>query len=1052
MENYTASMTAKMKTLSSAGAIPSWRFKVGASDEACQPGFDDSAWETVTLHHNWSSLDGEAWFRAALQPPAVVAGLPLTGSQVYLDIFLATGATVYINGEARYFEPSWVDTRPVPLGLFDSFIPGAPIHLAVRCKAGDSFALFLSAGLRFSRMDEAIFELDLLKAQLDFTAFLAGQRGDPILAAARQSAAAALDLAALERDDWDAWTKSVAAARTLLQPFAALAKTYTANLVAHSHIDMNWLWPTRETVDVCRRDFSSMDRLMGTYPEYYFSQSQAAVYKFMEDQHPEVFERIRQRVAEGRWEITANTWVEGDLNMAASESLARHFLQARRYIATRFGVTPRMGWEPDTFGHTAAMPQLLTQVGVPYYYFCRAGHKHPLFWWEGEDGSRILAVQDPRGYGGVITPSGLAAAVMDFAGRYKVHTGLFVYGAGDHGGGGTAGDIERARAIDAAPFLPHALPGPAARFFDAVLSEKPDLPVVRGELNTVFEGCYTSHTDIKMLNRRSENDLLSAESVMASAARLTGASAGDLTAAWQTLCFHQFHDILCGCAIGVTYQEAHEKMSRVGEIAAGTASAALQALVAAADTRLTEESSGLAWRIAVFNPLAAPRTDVVRLPLSQLAGFATLWPGEGLSFSGLLDPAGHFIPVQVCGKDLIFIAPALPALGLAVFRPVTSQPVGVPSASGAPVDSPAANTLENGLLRFRVNPASGAIDQLVDLTTSRHLSGQGAGWGPESQVSSGMLNRLQVLWEQPHAMSAWNLGDISRVDHLVTGAGVRVVESGPVRGTIEVRRSFLHSSLVQRVVLYSGLSRIDFETEIDWHERGSAHEDAPMLRATFTPAFGHTHATFETAFSAIDRPADGREVPALRWADLSETGGDQPYGLSLLNNGRYGHHAQGNTLGLTLVRASYEPDVNPDERLHRFTYSIYPHAGGWQSAGTLQQAAGLNQPVLATLTSAHPGSIQPGGAGLSVSVPGVVISAVKLAEDQSAGQPAVIVRLYEVFGQACQAILQVGWPVQHVEEVTLEETPAGDRPALTLSGGSVSLAFKPHEIKTLRLT
>ena len=192
-----------------------------------------------------------------------------------------------------------------------------------------------------------------------------------------------------------------------------------------------------------------------------------------------------------------------------------------------------------------------------------------------------------------------------------------------------------------------------------------------------------------------------------------------------------------------------------------------------------------------------------------------------------------------------------------------------------------------------------------------------------------------------------------------------MIESGPVRATIEVKRQFLKSSLTQRIVLWQGLRRVDFETEVDWHERGSAHADAPMLRATFAPYLGQTDATFEIAFAGLQRPADGREVPALRWADVSEREGGTAVrptaGLSLLNNCKYGHQAHGNTLGLTLVRASYEPDVNPDEGLHRFTYSLYPHAGDWQEAATVNQAAGLNQPLLAVvLPSAKPGRVQPG--------------------------------------------------------------------------------------------
>lgn len=293
-------------------------------------------------------------------------------------------------------------------------------------------------------------------------------------------------------------------------------------------------------------------------------------------------------------------------------------------------------------------------------------------------------------------------------------------------------------------------------------------------------------------------------------------------------------------------------------------------------------------------------------------------------------------------------------------------------------------------------------------------------------------------------MSAWNIGDITRVDHLITGADVRVVESGPVRGVVEVRRQFLNSSLVQRIALYRGLRRIDFDTEVDWHERGSAHADAPMLRATFAPFLEQARATFEVAFAEVERPADGREVPALRWADISE----EEYGVSLLNNGKYGHQAHGNTLGLTLVRASYEPDNNPDEGLHRFTYSLYPHRGTWREGQTERRAAELNQPVLVAVTDGHMGQLVPGLPWLRCDSADVVVSAVKLAEDQSEQGTAVVVRVYEAHGRTAEAMLQPAWPVLRAEEVDMAEQSLASLP---VTNGVIRLSLTPHEIKTVKL-
>ena len=1044
---YESVIQDKLEAILAASYISRWRFRIGAPEGAQAPEFNDDDWETVKLPFTWSSADGEGWFRVVVSPPPAVEGIALAGSAVELVMFLTIGAAIYVNGVEVRREASWTDTRAVALVLQENYQPGAPLCIVVRANAGDGFGAFIGAGLRFSALADAAFDLDLVRMQLRFTRLLA-ERGDAGGLATWERAAAALDLDALAACDWLRWQASVAEAHRMLAPFAAQAKFYTAHLVAHSHIDMNWLWPMRETIEVCRRDFSSVDRLMDRYPEFHFSQSQAAVYQAMEVHDPALFARIRTRVGEGRWEITATNWVEGDLNMACGEALVRHVLHTRRYIGDRFGVEPPICWEPDTFGHTANYPQILAKSGIRFYYFCRAGKRHPLFWWEGLDGSRVLAVQDLRGYGGDNDPSGVVGSVLDFAEKAGIARGLYVYGAGDHGGGATARDIEYARRIDAAPFVPRALPSTAVAFYEKALEEAEELPVVRGEMNTVFEGCYTSHGDIKRLNRDGENSLLTAEAIAALTTLWTGAPypREELAEAWRTLCFHQFHDILCGCAIGVTYREARERLEEVLNTAQRTTTTALQALAAAVDT-----GEGAGPRLVVVNPLAWTRSDVVRVPLAQWGAV-----NAATAPAALEDDSGRQVPVQILGEEMIFIAEEVPALGMRVYHAASAgSPPAPVSAAAAPhgqgVTADGENlVLDNGIPRLRVHPASGALAELIDHETGQDMAGPWVGWGPEARINAGMLNRLQIVWEQPHPMSAWNIGDTARIDHLITGADARVVESGPVCAIVEVRRQFLHSALTQRIALYRGLRRIDFTTEVDWHERGSAHTDAPMLRATFTPFLEQSTATFEVAFAAIERAADGREVPALRWADVSERSGG--YGVSLLNDGKYGHQAHGNTLGLTLLRASYEPDNNPDEGLHRFTYALYPHRGTWREAGTAQRAAELNQPLLAVVTDGHAGSLSPGQAGVECDAPGAIVSAVKLAEEQGGKRPAAIVRVYELHGRPTRGMLRLGWPARRAAEVDLiERVAAPEDAALPVRKGVLRLRLAAHEIKTFRI-
>lgn len=1044
----------KIERLSSIHRLDSWKFAIHPNGNAGEVNFDDANWKSVSVPHSWSSQDGEGWFRACVTLPQEFEGISLAGSSLDLDIFLTIGAAVFINGEQKYREPFWADTRAIPLRLTDSLEPGQPLHIAIQCISGDGFALLAYSSLYDSAIASAIYRLDLVNAQLAFTYFLAEKQGSQLLSVWK-AAADRLDAGALNANRWQDWEMSVSAAYTILEPFKELSKQSSVHLVGHSHIDMNWLWPMEETKSVCRRDFTTVDKLMERYPDFQFSQSQATVYHFMEEEQPALFERMMARIHEKRWEVTAATWVEGDLNLAAGEAIVRQRLHAHRYTQSRFGKSPLICWEPDTFGHPAMLPQILARSGIRYYYSCRAGFHHPLFHWQSPDGSSVLAVQDPFGYGATVTPTSLVDAFTTYSSRFDLPDGLLVYGVGDHGGGATVRDIETVLAVQNEAFMPKPVFSAAVPFYEQAESQGANIPTVKSELNTIFEGCYTSHGDIKHQNRSAENELLSTESLAALAFSLAGYPGGqaELAEGWKSLCFHQFHDILCGCAIHVTYREAAERFKALFESVQTVQKASLECLSARLDTTCAgARSTG----VAVFNPLAWERTGVVRLPLADLTRAGITAPAAVAAEDGAV------FPVQICAGEILFVATGVPSFGARVYHFVQEPPENstlAPAQAGSE-----ANTLENGLLRLHVHPSSGAIDRLLDLRSGRGLTPASTGFSVEGKVNAGMLNRLQILWEQPHPMSAWNIGDITRVDNLIVGAEVKVVENGPVRAAIEIRRSFLHSSMVQRVVLYQGIDHIVFETEVDWHERGSAHSDAPMLRAVFTPTLEKTRATFETAFLGLERSADGREVPALRWADLSEESASDvsgcrrdPYGISLLNDGKYGHQANGNTLGITLLRASYEPDNNPDEGLHTFTYALYPHSGDWKMAATMQQAAGFNQPLQAVLTSPHPGNLKSNQAWLACDGSGVIITAVKPAEPElSTGtvSPDVIVRLVETLGKDTRASLTTVFAVQSAHEADLLEQTIQSIPVIVDAQTDVwkiDLSFKPFEIKTVRL-
>ena len=1024
----------KISLLQAPSLLKQWQFKlVDPNPGVAVSGRD--GWETVSVPHSWSSKDGEGWFKTNPALPSIVENIQLASSRIEFEFLLPIGAGILLNGQEIFREPSWTDTRAVRLEIIKHFEPGIPLELEVRCNAQDGLAQFQNSSLVVSGLSEVIFKLDMVLAQTRFCQFMAAENPGRHAEYEKslQLALKSLDINALSTNHWDNFWRSVDAFNEGLSPFEQEAKTYISHLVAHSHIDMNWLWPQAETIDVCRRDFSAMLSLMDRYPEFHFSQSQTATYQFMESEFPAIFDRVKAQVEAGRWDVTASTWVEGDLNLASGETLARQFLHAIRFSQNHFNKAPLICWEPDTFGHPATLPQLLQKSGVEYYYSCRGGKDYPLFVWEGMDGTRIFAVQDPTWYMGTVTPSSVVNSVIKFASSSMTHHGLLVYGVGDHGGGGTSSDIEAARLIDAAPFMPRVISESTIPFFEQSKAEAVNLPVVKGELNTVFEGCYTSHGDIKRLNRLCENQLLSAESAAAISALVSGNRSNSLANDWQTLCFHQFHDILGGCAISVTYREARQKLEQVAKNAQTALDQALHTIVNSTDSPVEKQTiNDKEPHLVVFNPLGWQRPGVVRFSIDPYCGKIP---------SVMADSEGRFFPVQESGSEIVFIADELPALGLQAFKPIYNQ--FTKEDSVVRID-PETQVIDNGILKLHICPENGEIDYLEDLHANRILLDY-----PGSSISKGQetfLNRLEIYWEKPHGMSAWMIGEISHVDVLPANALTEVLENGPVRAVIETRRHFLNSEIKQRIVLYRKSPVIHFETEIDWREHGSYHTGSPMLRVAFAPLLQETRATFEIPFAGVQREANGHEVPALRWADLSENGGS--YGLSLLNDGKYGHQAEGSVLRLTLLRASYEPDLNPDEGRHSFTYSIYPHPGSWQTAGTIQKSAELNQPVQSILAPQIDKSFQPGNPWLECESNSVLISACKLAEDQPEGIKSIIVRLYESHGKSNAAFLKVNFPFFAIYETDLIEQPISP---IQVEDNGVKMDFAPFEIKTLKI-
>jgi alpha-mannosidase len=988
----------------------SWKFREGHTEGAQEKEFDDTGWKSRTLPMTWDPTHGDCWLRFRLVVPERVSGIDVAGSKVEIVSGIMTlGAEVFVDGSLVLKEGYWTDFRGPRIVLTRKATPGDTHVIAIRAFNLLPISKGAKAGipgmnLAYESIERIAFEIDSFCEELDFATIL--PKGRDIV----KKVAKEFDTGAISRGP-DSLLKEIEVARSKLSVLSKYAKQFKVHLIAHSHIDMNWLWPWQDTVKVVRRDFSTITSLMDKYPDLHFSQSQVATYKATEDSDPQLFEKLKEKVESGNWDITASTWVEADLNMGGTEAMIRQVLYAKRYLKEKFDFEPRVCWEPDTFGHPATLPQILRQGNLPYYYFMRCGKGYPIFWWEGPDGSRVLAFNSV--YNNFVTPANVVQVAKEFYRRYSLRTSMFVYGVGDHGGGPTIEDISAAHLIGAKSTLPNVILSSTHSFFDEVSEQKPKLPTVKGELNFIFDGCYTTHGDIKRYNRMCERLLVDAEklSVMAGLSPKK-----ELLEAWRNVLFNQFHDILDGSAVGDTYVHSAETAQQAIE----TANRIIGESISKIARSVRFSASGLP--IVVFNTLSWDRKDIVKVKVTK-----DLIPRHPC----VVDVRGVRSVAQTDGDTVLFIA-EVPSLGYNTYYLSEGERDNRVLVSDQLV-------LENGNLKLELDSNSGAIKSLYDRPNKRFVIKS-----PRDEATMPIMsNLLQVLYETPAAMSAWVIGQISRVENLLKGARVEILDRGPVRARVRVTHEHGKSKITQDTTMYSGISRVDFQTSIDWGEIGNEETEAPMLKASFTPSLGASKATFEVPFGYVVRPADGREVPALRWIDVS----DNEYGLSLLNDCKYGFDVSGSTMRITLVRSGYNPDPTPDLGKHEILYSLYPHKGDWKKAMVFRRGYEINHPLeaFAVTQRANAGGSRPeSDSFIRVSADNVVISCAKSAEDSE----DLIVRLYDATGQGAKTELCFGRQVREAMVTDLMERKVSD---VKMGKRGLVLRLRPNEIKTVKI-
>ena len=812
---------------------------------------------------------------------------------------------------------------------------------------------------------------------------------------------------------------------------------FTLYLVGHAHIDLGYRWRWGETVHRIARDtFRGVLRMMEEVPEFTFVQSQLALYEAMKQHYPDLFQQILQRVAEGRW-IVADGWVEYDHTMPSGESMIRQHLIGSRYAREELGCEVTLAWAPDAFsGHAHTLPTILKGCGIERLLYGRGVPDNtPYFWWEGPDGSRVLAYSPVYGYSADLGPRVFEVAQMweEMTGDHEM---LFLYGRGDHGGGPRGGDFAALEALRADPEAPRCVHTTPQAFFDHLLAKVPELPVHRGELGGGFTGSLSSEGRAKQRNRQLEHLLLSAERFATFAMFLQRKPAYPrvyLADAWRTVLHHQFHDELPGTSRAPVYRDNEADYDRVQAMVEGILDDALAEVTARLDTR------GEGVPVVVYNPLAWARSEPVRV---------TLRLSEEPRRLVVRDAGGEAMPTQTFGirregpfwyADLLFLARDVPSLGYRLFRAWSeARWGGAPTRSVVVSEARDVIILQNGYLLVTVDKHTGHVVSVFDKRDNREtLSGRGY--------------TLQAIPEIPGQSTAWVIALGDEIETLHEPESVEITADGPVQATVHVTYRYRDSYLRQEITLTEGLAHLDLRLRVAWYERDCC------LKAAFATAVQGGKATFEAPLGAITRPANGEEVPAQRWIDLS----DELHGASLLNDCRYGFDIKGGRMRMTIVRGIPDLDPEADVGDHDLRYAYYPHAGDWRAGDTVRRGWAFNMPLIARQALRRAGVIAPWiAAGVNHAMPpsfsflevtpeNVVLSAFKLEqEDWGPGSP-VVVRFYETAGRETEAQVTFSAPLMMLEETNhLEERIESD--AHRWEEGRATIAFRPHEIKTFR--
>lgn len=794
----------------------------------------------------------------------------------------------------------------------------------------------------------------------------------------------------------------------------------TVNAVGHTHIDVAWLWRLKHTREKAIRSFSTVLRLMEEFDDYIFLQTQPQLYKYVQNDYPDLYEKIKKRAAEGRWETDGGMWVEADCNISSGEALVRQLVHGISFLKEEFDHECEYLWLPDVFGYSWALPQILTLAGIKTFVTTKISWNqyntipNDLFMWRGIDGTEILTyfITTPEvghaidsrfsTYNGMLSPRSVLGSWQKFKDKAISNETLISYGFGDGGGGVNRNMLKMRRAMDKLPGLPNVKMSTARDFLRRthknVEQTQQYVHTWDGELYLEYHrGTYTSQAENKRYNRKLENDIAAVEWLSS----LHYLNSGDypragLHDAWECVLLHQFHDIIPGSSINEVYADSSKAYAKTAADVAGYEQAALAGLVTPRDNAFT-----------LYHYGSFARRDTVLLPVTGEVVFQ--------------DDDGIVLPAQKTADGWL-VTVDLPALSMRTVTFVSGESCGVVTAFTANMDS---GTVESPLYLIAWDQ-NGNLSRIYDKANSR-------------EVLAGTANVLEVYEDKPLHYDNWDI-DIfytEKREYCVSQEAPQLVENGPERCVIRFSHSYNKSVFTRDMILYRDSPRIDFVAHADWAEKDR------LLKVAFPVDIRSTKATYDIQFGHVERPTHWNtswdwarfEVVGHKWADISETG----YGVSLLNDCKYGYSVKDNTLRLTLLKSTKYPDTEMDMGEHCFTYALLPHTGGVNDGGVVEQGTSLNLPV-----KVISGAVKEKNKKLVKLSSGTIqIDAVKKAEKED----CLILRIHECKGARETVAISSDYPLSAYAECNLLEESISD----DVKENLIQTVIKPFEIKTFKL-